>query len=249
MKRIFVFSICFFAIAAVSLEAAASATVVQVQGKVSIRTGSSGPWVAVRSGMTLSQGASIATGYQSAVTLRILPTGSVVRLNQFTTVSVDALGQTGKTVNTTLRLKMGTVRAVVKNTVNERSRFVVATPVATASVRGTIPEVSHFPDTGTRITYLQGSGYVLSKKGRLQLLARNQSSSVSMEGEATTASQESGSNLATAAIKLNLTSAERAALSNPHGALSGLGLSGRDSIRDLQKQRYTRRTLVGPTML
>ncbi|HPH02901.1 MAG TPA: FecR family protein [Spirochaetota bacterium] len=250
MKRIFVFSMCFFAMATLSLEAAATATVVQVQGRVSIRSGASGPWVTARSGMTLPEGASITTGYQSAVTLRIAPTGSVVRLNQFTTVSVASLGQSGNTVNTTLKLKMGTVRAVVRNTVNERSSFVVSTPVATASVRGTIPEISHFPDSGTRIAYIEGSGYVSNKKGRLQLLARNQRSTVSTKGTTSTALQEAGKRRATAAIQLNLTPAEQEALFRPGRGRSGdPGMGGRDFIRDLQKWRYIRENLSDPVML
>jgi hypothetical protein len=200
--------------------------------------------------MTLQQGASITTGYQSAVTLRIMPTGSIVRLNQFTTISVSALAQTGQTVNTTLKLKMGTVRAVVKNTVNERSRFVVSTPVATASVRGTIPEISHFPDTGTMISYLQGSGYVLSKKGRLQLLARNQQSAVSTRGSTTTALQEAGKKRAAAAIALNLTPSEQNALYRGGlGRPQGAAMDVRDLLNDLKQWRYTRENQIDPTML
>jgi len=230
------------AMASVPLSAAASASVVQIVGKVSVRSSDAAPWVAATPGMALVKGASVTTGFQSAVVVKIEPTGSVVRLDQFTTVSVASLGQTGDQVDSKLDLKMGTVRAVVKNTPAARSRFEVSTPVATASVRGTIPEISYSPSMGARIVYLQGSGTVRSVNGRVQLLARSQSSRVNSRGQATGALQEANRTRAVAAVDWNLSAAEENVLMNDNTSLIGTGSANemRDTLRELNDIRNIR---------
>lgn len=185
----------------------ATATVVRVQGSVKIRRPAG--WVNAVPGMVLSSGATVSTGFRAAAVVRIMPTGTMVRVNQFTTVSISRLSQQGGTVSTGLQLKVGTVRAVVRNTVASRSRFSISTPVATASVRGTIPEVSHFPGFGTRVAYLQGHGTVMNRRGRIQILRRMQQSSVGRSGVPTTAAEELQKKRAAAAMQFNLNPVEQ----------------------------------------
>ena len=135
---------------------------------------------------------------------------------------ISRLAGRRRTVRTSLRLRIGTVRAVVKSTRKIRHRFRISTPVATASVRGTIPEVSHFPGQGTRIAYLKGSGFVISKKGRMQLLRRGQFSRVTGRGSSTPF-QETQLKNAAGTIQQNLTPGEREILSKGPQGLPGIG--------------------------
>jgi len=215
---------------------AASARLVTVRGRVSVRRYAGAPWVRARRGMTLRKGAVISTGYAAAALIRITPGWTMVRVNQFTTTSISRLSSSRKTVRTSFRLRIGTVRAVVKSSRKIHHRFRISTPVATASVRGTIPEVSHFPGQGTIISYLKGSGFVISKKGRIQLLRKGQFSRVSRRGSSTPF-QEALLKRAAGTIQQNLTPGELSLLSKGPGSLPGIGSKeGRRMVNQLRRK-------------
>lgn len=224
------------------------ATVVRTSGSVKVRRGTG--WVKAARGMVLPAGATISTGFRAAAVVRIMPTGTMVRVNQFTTVSINKLGQQGKTVATRLKLKVGTVRAVVKNTVKSRSRFSISTPVATASVRGTIPEVSHFPGIGTRVAYLQGHGTVMNRRGRVQILRRMQQSSVGRSGVPTTAADELKKKQAAAAIRFNLNPVEEGVIFRDSGNRFGAaGPAVGHFFNNIKDQLKLQNLLIKPRLL
>ena len=185
----------------------ASIRIVGVYRRVSVRRYPGAPWVAARRGMIIRRGGSISTGFRSVAILRVYPTGSVVRLNQFTYTTVNRLRSFRGYVYSNFKLRVGSVRAVVKSKKRFRSRFSISTPVATASVRGTIPLVSHFPKIGTTVVYLKGFGTVLTKRGRMLLLAAKQLSR-STKGGTMTPGEVSRLIRTVGAFKLNLTSEE-----------------------------------------
>lgn len=215
----------------------ATATIVKVKGTVNVRRSAGSPWIMARVGMTISKGGSISSGFAAAALVKIKPSGSVVRVDQFTTMRFSQLASSGSQVRTTLKLQIGSVRAVVKSTARMRSKFRISTPVATASVRGTIPDVSHYPDTGTTITYIRGFGTVQSLRGRLQLLSLGQQSRVNNQGGATTPFDEAHRPYGIGTIGFNLTPAERDALFRNVSARIYSAESGiRDRLRRFKKQ-------------
>ena len=105
---------------AATVLAGAQATVLTARGRVSIRQ--NGRWARAYTGMRLNAGAVISTGYGSAALLRITPGWTMVRVNQFTTVSISRLAHNKQTVSTGLKLRMGTIRAVVRSSSTLKSR-------------------------------------------------------------------------------------------------------------------------------
>jgi len=237
MKKITGYALIILLVSAAALSGA-SARIISLRGRVSVRPYAGARWVGARVGMTLGRGAVVSTGYGSAALVQITPSWTMVRVNQFTTVSISSLSQSKGSINTSLRLQMGTVRAVVKSSAQLRSRFRISTPVATASVRGTIPEVSHFPGQGTIIRYLQGSGFVISRRGRMQLLSRGQSSRTGRGGHSSTPFQEAALRAASGSILSQLTPGELALLSEGfHGGLPALGPQGGRRILNQFRRR------------
>ena len=226
MKKISILTVIILLVLSTSL-AAAGASILTVQGRVSVQQRPGAGWTQAYAGMQLGQGATVSTGYGAAALLRITPGTTVFRVNQFTTMSISTLTSGKGGVNTGLTLRMGTIRAVVKSTPTLRSRFQISTPVATASVRGTIPEVSHFPGVGTSIAYLQGSGFVRSLRGRMQLLGVGQRSRTGGDGQSTTPFQEAYLKSAAGSVLQQLTPGARSLLAEGiRGALAAFGPQG-----------------------
>jgi len=95
---------------------------------------------------------------------------------------------------------------------------------------------------GARIVYLQGSGTVQSSNGRVQILARNQSSKINGHGQATSALQEGNRTRAVTAVDWNLSAAEENVLMSDNTSLIGVGNANeaRDILRDLNDIRNIR---------
>lgn len=248
MKRILI-TLGLFVLVAGALSAA-TATIVQTTGTVTVQQYAGGPWVAAYSGVRLTEGSSLSTGYGAGVLVRIDPSGSVVRLNQFTTVSVSKLASSPTSLDTSVSLRSGSMRAVVKSTPQFRSRFSVRTPVATASVRGTIPEISHWDGVGTSITYLAGSGWVTSYRGRVLLLGRYQSSQVGADGGASSAGEEANRGQAVGRNLVDLTPDElRSLMKNVRNRFSDGGGELLDRFRDFRRRIVTKLTIFVPTKI
>ncbi|MCG3180841.1 MAG: hypothetical protein BIFFINMI_03204 [Phycisphaerae bacterium] len=140
------------------------AKVVQTTGSVIYRSASGGgEFKPVTVGMELGGDTLISTGRKATALLQF-GDNSAVLLEQFSILTIEKVYQTrvaDKTkVTTRLKLNNGSVRAGVERGKTE-SDFQVATPVATLSVRGTLPiRVYWDPGTGTLWFYLGSQGQI-----------------------------------------------------------------------------------------
>ncbi len=121
--------LCISCVAAFSLEG----TVTSVSGKVEIQTSSG--WAPLQAGDTVSSGLIISTGFRSQAVLQVA--GSKIIVNQLSRITLDQLTETNDAHESEVFLDLGSINADVKSAQNKRVGFVVNTPVATASVRGT----------------------------------------------------------------------------------------------------------------
>lgn len=109
-------------------------TVAKITGKAQVAKGSD--WVALTLGQKLNPGDTVSTGFRSELQLQI--GASVVTVKALSRLTLKDLTQNGTSLNTDLYLKVGQVDAVVNASETVKSQtFKVASPVATASVRGT----------------------------------------------------------------------------------------------------------------
>lgn len=137
MKK-FILSVIFSVVAFSSF--AMQATVVSTKGKAEVQNG--GSWVALKSGDTLNQGSVIQTGFKSQLVLKIKET--TVTVAPLSRVTLQTLaeregvdGAKGKD-ETTIFLDTGSLKSNVQKSADRRVGFTVRSPVATASVRGTV---------------------------------------------------------------------------------------------------------------
>lgn len=119
---------------------AMQATVVSTKGKAEVQTG--GSWIALKAGDTLDQGSVIQTGFKSEIILKIKE--STVTVAPLSRITLQTLaereglnGAQGKD-ETSIFLDTGSLRSNVQKSTDRRVGFTVRSPVATASVRGTV---------------------------------------------------------------------------------------------------------------
>lgn len=124
--------------------ATGKATVRTVKGTASYAE-QGGEWKPLKSGQSLSPGATIKTGVEGAVVLDLGSNGPEVQLFDSTTLGLDRLNVEragGEAVTETqLNLTSGTIKGTVKKLSNA-SRYEVKTPNAVVGVRGTKYQIS-----------------------------------------------------------------------------------------------------------
>lgn len=109
-------------------------TVAKITGKAQLQKGAD--WVPLTPGQKLGSGDTVSTGFRSELLLQIGP--STVTVKALSRVTLQNLTQEGTSLKTDLYLKVGKVSAEVNKSESVQSqKFQVASPVATASVRGT----------------------------------------------------------------------------------------------------------------
>ena len=166
MKRIITifFLICCFTATAFGQS---QAVIKEISGKVEIKAPQL-DWVQAQSGMAVSLGTTISTGFGSRAVLELGK--SVLRVDPLTRLRIDELIEREGTVTTELFLRVGKVNAEVKTTAGLSQDFKLRSPVSTAAVRGTgfdysgydlfvyDGEVTYENLTGQDRTYGQGEG-------------------------------------------------------------------------------------------
>ncbi len=115
------------------------ATVVQATGKTEILKGEA--WQPLSQGDTVRKGDVIQTGFKSQVILKIKE--STVTMDSLSRLTVEQLAEKGTTDETRLFLDTGSLKSDVQKSENRRVGFTVKSPVATASVRGTMLTVAN----------------------------------------------------------------------------------------------------------
>ncbi|MSU61838.1 MAG: hypothetical protein EXS31_05490 [Pedosphaera sp.] len=118
--------------------ATGKASVTSVRGTASYSE-KGGDWKPLKSGMSLSPGASVKTGVGSQVELDMGANGALVRLTEDTTLGLDRLelDKTGadSVVETQLDLRQGTIQGIVRK-LAAASKYEIKTPNTVAGVRG-----------------------------------------------------------------------------------------------------------------
>ncbi|MBP5359186.1 MAG: FecR domain-containing protein [Treponema sp.] len=126
-----VFLLAFSIVSAHALDA----KVVSVTGKVEVQTNGSA-WKTLKAGDKLAKGSVISTGFKSSAKISIDST--TVDLGPLTRITIEKLASNNVKDETSLYLDSGKVKADVKKNGAKKVDFKVSSPVATASVRGTI---------------------------------------------------------------------------------------------------------------
>ena len=135
------YMLCVFALALIAATlplAALEGQVVTVNGKVEIQD-TGGVWKTLKAGDPLTAGSMISTGFKSEATLKL--GASILTVRPLTRMTLTQLVEKEDIVNTELYLEVGNVKAEVNSLNNKKNGFTVKSPVATASVRGTIFEI------------------------------------------------------------------------------------------------------------
>jgi uncharacterized cupin superfamily protein len=160
MKKFLIsFCILLIAVACVPL-AALDGLVVTVNGKVEFQD-KAGTWKALKSGDTLISGTMISTGFKSEATVKL--GASILTIKPLTRMTLTQLVEKEDTVDTELYLEVGNVKAEVNSLNNKKNGFTVKSPVATASVRGTVFEM------GEKFVILQGSVEFSTPRGQKRI--------------------------------------------------------------------------------
>jgi hypothetical protein len=127
----------------------AAAVIWELSGTVETKAPGAAEWKAAAAGQELDPASLISTGFRSTALVRI--GNSTVTVQPLTRLSLEeiAAGQNGEMV--TLKLRTGRIRADVKPPVGGTINFTVRSPIATASVRGTV-----FEFDGLRLSVEEG---------------------------------------------------------------------------------------------
>lgn len=131
--------------------------VVTVSGKVEFQT-AAGIWKPLRAGDPVASGTMISTGFKAEATVKL--GASILTVKPLTRMSLTQLVEKEDTVDTELYLEVGNVKAEVNSLNNKKNGFTVKSPVATASVRGTVFEI------GDKLVITQGSVLYVSALGQ-----------------------------------------------------------------------------------
>jgi hypothetical protein len=116
------------------LSAQSQAVIKEATGKVELLAAQQA-WVPAKAGMKVAAGTTISTGFNSTAILDL--GGSILQVKPLTRMRLEELVQKQGTVQTSLFLQIGKVKADVKTAVGLTQDFKVKSPVSTAAVRGT----------------------------------------------------------------------------------------------------------------
>lgn len=113
---------------------AVEATVVSVKGKVEMQEGSR--WIAVQRGNRIEKGSVISTGFNSEAVVEFK--GTKFTFGALTRATIEDLMEDNDKDTANVFIDSGKISADVNSTDGKRVGFKVRSPVATASVRGTV---------------------------------------------------------------------------------------------------------------
>jgi hypothetical protein len=129
-----------------------------VEGTVETRPAVGQPWVPVKVGDTLAEGADIRTGFRARCVLEM--NKNALQVAPLAVIRIGELRRDGETVRTRILLKQGGTETNVEKKNGVKNDFAIVTPTATLSVRGTNDvQASFFPGFGGHYG-LGGSGFI-----------------------------------------------------------------------------------------
>jgi len=118
------------------------AVVKVLQGTVETRPAVGQPWVAVKVGDSLAEGADLRTGFRARCLLEM--NKNTVQVEPLAVIRIGELRRDGDTVRTRILLKQGGTESNVDKKADGKNDFAIVTPTATLSVRGTNNIQTHF---------------------------------------------------------------------------------------------------------
>jgi hypothetical protein len=114
------------------------AVIREVSGTVEVKAAGEEAWNPAQPGQTIARTATLSTGFKSTAVLGL--GNSVLTVQPLTRLTVEELEESGGNERVNLNLRTGRIRADVKPPVGGKTDFVIRSPTATASVRGTVFE-------------------------------------------------------------------------------------------------------------
>jgi hypothetical protein len=136
-----------------ALLGAQTAVIREISGTVEVKQPGAAAWETAQIGQVLNTAALISTGFKSAALLSI--GNSDITVRALTRLSLEEIIATQNGEQVLLRLRTGRIRANVKPPVGGTTSFTVRSPIATASVRGTV-----FEFDGVRLQVDEGRVYL-----------------------------------------------------------------------------------------
>lgn len=152
-------ALCLIGILSLSSIFSLEGKVITVTGKVEYQE-PQGAWKPLKEGDFIHSGSMISTGFKSEASIQL--GASILSLKPLTRMTLTELSEKEDTVDTELYLEVGTIKAEVNSFNNKKNGFTVKSPVATASVRGTIFEF------GEVLSVSQGSVSFMSPIGQVR---------------------------------------------------------------------------------
>jgi hypothetical protein len=157
------------------------ASIKTLRGDVTFRPAGSTAFAAAKAGQALAIGDFLATDVDSEAVLGF-PEGAEVKVSELSQVRVNEMFLAPDRNRLQLFLRTGRVETSTPPQALSRTGFSVATPVATASIRGSHQLVTHQDGFGTHVEFLSGSGFTSTPSSMRVLQAAGQKSQVSASG-------------------------------------------------------------------
>jgi hypothetical protein len=156
----------------------------ELHGTVEVKPPGASAWTPAYSGQILTPGTHISTGFKSRAVIMI--NGSALTVHALTRLSLEEIVQSAGSGKAEINLRAGRVRANVNPPPAGGSvSFVVKSPTATASVRGTV-----FEFDGLRLHVDEGRVHIAGSDGGGTYIGAGQAARVNTEtGRASTAGE------------------------------------------------------------
>ncbi len=179
MKRVVISALVILGLIAAASYAEEDITVVvkEAVGKVQVLQEGK-DWTAIHEGDKFPPGSEISTGFKSTAVLVV--GHALLTIKPLTQMKLTSLIQQGNLVKTDLYLRVGKVKAEVNTPKGTKAEFKLNSPVATASVRGTI-----FDFDGETLTVERGVVELATPNGQARNVAEGESTAISSNGTVT----------------------------------------------------------------
>ena len=139
MKKVIIFGLLLFVVSGVFAQ---QAVIKELSGTVEIKRPGSTIWEPAAIGNIIMGNTVISTGFKSQALLSI--GNSVLAVRPLTRLTLTELSAQAGTETINVNLQAGRVRAEINPPAGARANVTTQTPVATASVRGTVYEIDVF---------------------------------------------------------------------------------------------------------
>jgi hypothetical protein len=155
----------------------------ELSGRVEIKPPGSEEWIPAEADMPVEQAALISTGFKSTALLAL--GNSTIIIQSLTRLSLEEIIEQQGNEQVQVYLRTGRVRAEVRPPVQGKTAFTVRSPMATASVRGTV-----FDFDTVNLNVTEGRVAFTGAAGSPVPVRRGETSSVNESGAMATAPQE-----------------------------------------------------------